>query len=479
MGKKKKRQSSIIVHQSPTLARLEAAEHSRRTEGWLAPDSGPNSGLRFDWQWVVKRHQDLVDNNPMALKAVSVIVNNWIGEGVTSTPVNATKRYERAAIEWQRMPEGDFYERFNYFGNQFLGAKTCATRGAYMIRKRINPDLLEKYGVVPLQLQLLEAEWLDTNKDNNRNIIFGQQFDDNGRLEGYWIRDQHPNETAWGLGTSITSTFVPKDEIALVFDCLRPGQRMGIPFGTAAILTLRDIADINDAQQLKDKIAACFFGVTYGDDVIRVNPSDPKELVNEGRLFDGISPGTVEHLPQGRNFQAFTPPSSGDFASTQKIYAQNVAAAYQVLPWQITGNLADINYSSIRGGWIEFHKRIGHLRWNVGIPHHCRRVCQWHDELARIAGLLKGPMTWQHTPPRREMQDPTKEIPMLIEAIRGGLMSLSEAQRSLGHLPKEVMDELTKDMERARAAGLALSSDGMTERLKSTPQTTDAPPANP
>jgi len=470
MGKKTKNKQKNKVLQPVTLARYEAAGITRTTENWYASDSGPNSGMRYDWQWLVKRHQDLADNDPLAGKAVGTIVNNWIGDGIMSTPNGATKRYRNLYNEWADMPESDFYERHNYYGGQSLGARTCAIRGAYLIRKRINPTLLEKYGVAPLQVQILEAEWLDTTKDNGTDIIFGQKFDSSGRLVGYWIRDQHPNETAWGLGSSITSQLVPKEEMSLIFDCLRPGQRMGIPFGTAAILTLRDIADINTAQQLKDKIAACFFGVTHGDDQTYLNPADPREKVVNGSLFDTISPGTVEHLPPGRMFQAFTPPSSGDFSSTQKIYAHRVAAAYQVLPWQITGDLSEVNYSSIRGGWIEFHKRIGYLRWNLAIPHHCRTVCRWHDELARMAGILKGPMTWEHTPPRRELQDPTKEIPALIEAVRAGFMSLSEVKRSFGYVPEQVMTELAEDIKAARGAGLVLSVDGMTEKVQSAPK---------
>ncbi len=39
---------------------------------------------------------------------------------------------------------------------------------------------------------MLEPDWLDFNKDNSQDILFGQQFDSAGRLMGYWIRDSHP-----------------------------------------------------------------------------------------------------------------------------------------------------------------------------------------------------------------------------------------------------------------------------------------------
>jgi lambda family phage portal protein len=311
---------------------------------------------------------------------------------------------------------------------------------------------LDRYGLVPLQVQMLEPDWLDFNKDNGVDILFGQQFDKSGRLQGYWIRDKHPGESLLSSGIKIQSTFVSKEEISLHFDSRRAGQRMGLPFGTAAILTLRDMGDIRVAQQMKDKIAACFFGVVE-------DPDGDKPVDGKPIAFDTIEPGAVEYLQAGRTFKAFSPPSSGDFVNTHKEYARAVAAAYEITYESMTGDLSNVNYSSFRGGWLEFSRRIAYLRGKVSIPGMLSPVCRWHDELAQMSGLLRGPMTWTHTPPRREMIDPTREIPALIDAVRAGIMSLSEVQRAFGYVPEEVIKELSTDIERARKAGLTLTTD--------------------
>jgi capsid protein len=57
------------------------------------------------------------------------------------------------------------------------------------------------------------------------------------------------------------------------------------------------------------------------------------------------------------------------------------------------------------------------------------------------------------------MIDPTREIPALISAVRAGIMSLSEVQRSFGYVPEEIIAELAIDMQRAKDAGLTLSVD--------------------
>lgn len=457
MGKRKKSKTQQVEALERQLfiersQAFEAAKQTRQTEGWWSSNSGPNSDLRQAWHWLVKRHQDLADNDSYAGRAVGVIVNNWIGDGIMSTPQGATKKYKGLWKTWAESPESDFYETHDWYGNQALGARTTAVRGAVVLRQRVRPELLERYGMVPLQVQTLEPDWLDFNKDNGVDILFGQQFDTAGRLQGYWIRDNHPGESVLATGVRVQSSFVPKQEIRLHFDCQRPGQRMGLPFGTAAILTLRDMGDIRAAQQLRDKIAACFFGVTTDTD----GEPDPGKT---GTVFDTIEPGANMHLPPGRTFQAFTPPSSGDFVSTHREYAHSVAAAYQITYESLTGDLSNVNFSSFRGGWLEFQRRIAYLRGKVSYPGMMDPICRWHDDLARMSGLLKGPVTWIHTPPRREMIDPTREIPALIDAIRAGLMSLSEVQRSFGYVPDEVRAELAQDIERARAAGLTLTVD--------------------
>ena len=450
MGKRRKAQEREIARR--VLGEFEAAKETRRTSGWWTSNSGPNSDLRQAWHWLAKRHQDLVDNDAYASRAVGVIVNNWIGDGIMSTPQGATRRYNQAWKRWADSPESDFYGIHDWYGNQAVGARTTAVRGAVLVRKRVAPELFDRYGMVPLQVQMMEPDWLDFNKDDGIKTLFGQQFDSAGRLQGYWIRNRHPGEMILGTGIQVQSTFVPKEEISLHFDSRRAGQRMGLPFGTAAILTLRDMGDIRAAQQMKDKISACFFGVVTDLD----GENDPSKT---GIEFDTIEPGAVEHLPPGRNFQAFSPPSSGDFVSTHREYAHAVAAAYEITYESLTGDLSNVNYSSFRGGWLEFSRRIAYLRGKVSIPGMLSPVCRWHDELAAMVGLLKGPMDWTHTPPRREMIDPTREIPALIGAVRAGIMSLSEVQRAFGYVPEEVITELAADMERAKRAGLTLSVD--------------------
>lgn len=69
-------------------------------------------------------------------------------------------------------------------------------------------------------------------------------------------------------------------------------------------------------------------------------------------------------------------------------------------------------------------------------------------QIAGMANRVNGRMVW--TPPRREMINPSEEIKALVIAIRAGILSLSEVQRSLGYVPQQVLAELSKDLKDAR-----------------------------
>jgi lambda family phage portal protein len=433
------------------LRAFEAAKESRRTENWYTRNGGPNADIRSAWQMLVRRHQDLVDSNPWANRAVRVITNNWVGDGIIGSPVGASRRYNDAWTDWADSVECDWNGKLNWYGLQALIARTTAVRGSCLIRRRFDPAMQDR-GLVGLQLQVMEPDYLDFGRDDGSKIRFGQQYDSQGKLEGYWLRQSHPGETEW-RGVRIQSEFVPASEIIHTYEVNRPGQGIGVPFGSAVLLHLRDIDDIASAMLLKTKIAACFTAFVYSN--------EPSDLATTSVLTETLEPGAIEILPDGKQITFANPPQSPDYVSHQKHHLHAVAAGYGISYEALTGILSDVNFSSARMGFLEFHRNIASWRWNISIPQVMDPVHRWFNEVARVA-QIRGPRKVIWTPPRRELIDPAKEIRALIEGVKAGFFSLSEIQRSLGYIPSEVMNELEEDMATAREKGLALSVDGAT-----------------
>jgi lambda family phage portal protein len=435
------------------LRAFESAKESRRTENWYTRNGGPNADIRTAWRLLTRRHQDLVDSNPWANRAVRVITNNWVGDGIIGSPVNGSRKYDQAWNDWADTIECDHDGKLNWYGLQALIARTTAVRGSCLIRRRMDERMTDQ-GLVGLRLQVMEPDMLDFGKDDGSRIKFGQQYDRDGRLEGYWIRQTHPGETEW-RGVKIDSEFVPASEIIHTYEVNRAGQSIGVPFGSAVLLHLRDIDDIASAMLLKTKIAACFTAFVYSN--------EPSDLAGTTALTETLEPGAIEILPDGKQITFANPPQSPDYVSHQKHHLHAVAAGYGITYESLTGILSDVNFSSARMGWIEFHRNVAAWRWNITIPQVLDPVHHWFNDAARLI-QLRGPRRMIWTPPRRELVDPAKEIKALIEGVQAGFMSLSEVQRSLGFIPAEVMAELESDFKDARERELALSVDGLTGR---------------
>lgn len=455
------------------LRAYEAGKQSRRTDGWRESSKGPNADLRQVLQRIVSRHQDQVDSDSWADKAIKVVVNNWIGEGIVGEPVNKNKKYSLLWNDWANSTACDFYGKLNFYGLQALVARTIAVRGSCLIRRRID-ERLASQGLPPLTLQVLEPDWLDMSKDNGSSIVFGKEYDDEARLTGYYIRKNHPGESDWRQ-SRLGSDLIQASEVCHVYDVRRPGQATGVPWGASSLLTLRDIGDHAQARMMLDKLACCFTAF--------VTDSDPDSAMSDANspdssiptLFEKLEPGAIEVLPPGKSVQFSNPPTAGNFIEMQRHHLHSVAAGYGITFEALTGILSEVNFSSGRMGWLEFHRNVGHWRWNIAIPQFLDPVSRWFADAVQMAGManrVNSRMLW--TPPRREMINPAEEIPALVAAIRGGLTSLSEVQRSLGYVPAQVIEELAQDLANARNKGLALSVDA---KLVSDSGVTQARPA--
>lgn len=432
------------------LRAFEAAKQSRRTDNWYTNSRGPNADLRLALQRIVARHQDLVDSDPWASKAIAVVVNNWVGDGIVGAPMGASRRFADGFREWAESTDCDWSGQHNFYGLQALIARTVAVRGSCVVRRRFDESLVTR-GLMPLQLQVLEPDFLDMTKDDGARIRFGKQYAENGKLEGYWLRRAHPGESDWTAQSIQQSDFVSKEEICHVYDVRRPGQATGVPFGVSALLKLRDVSDRDSAQLLKDKLAACFMAF--------VTDADADALGTGTELLDTLEPGVIEQLPPGKSVTFAQPPTSGDYVSNQKFHLLSIAQAYEITYEALTGDLGNVNFSSGRMGWMEMRRAVARWRWGIMIPQLLNPVAAWYRDTAAVIGAGRATARFEWTPPITWLVDPAREIPAYVNAVRAGFMSLSEIQRMLGYVPESVIAELGADMERARAAGLVLDVD--------------------
>lgn len=421
---------------------FEAASKGRRTQGWIAPGTDANAAASNALVNLRNRSRDLVRNNGYAAKAVQVIVENTVGTGILCKPTSkATGKVRQANEAWKLWADNvncDQDRVHDFYGIQALVMREVAEAGEIIVR-RIKTVPTEA-APIPLKLQLLEGDYLDHMKSERLKgggyIVQGVEFDAQGNKVAYWLFDEHPGDML--AATSASSKRYPESDIAHIYRVDRASQVRGVPFGASAMLPLRDFEEYEDAQIIRQKVAACFSAFVYDSEM-------PAEL-GQGQLpVDKVEPGMIEYLPPGKDIKFGVPPGVDGYGEFSKQMLHKVAAGYGVTYEALTGDFSQVNFSSGRMGWLEFQRNIESWRWRMLIPRLCDQVWEWFLEAAFLAGYNLDGVVPVWTPPRREMIDPNKEIGATITAIRGGLMTLSEAIRQNGYDPVEVLNERAAD----------------------------------
>lgn len=441
---------------------FDGGSKGNRFSTWYSPSSSVNSSMSGVIQTLRDRSRDLARNNPYAVKAKSSIGANVIGKGITAQIKNDTNlamadQLQQLWWKWAETTDCDSQSKVNFYGIQRQVIKTIFESGEVLIRKRRRRSNVNNS--IPLELQVMEPEFLDDSKEyfsNNAsdNYIYkGIEFNSLGNPVAYWLYPEHPGEDRL-RSLNHTSVRVPASDIIHLYRVDRPGQVRGIPWLTPAIIHLKDFNDYEQTQLVRQKIAACFMAF-YKD--IDPNLSDlPKN--DQGQYIDKVTPALIEALPHGRDIVFANPPTVENYKeySTQILrgIAVGVGVPYEVL----TSDYSQVNFSSARMGWLEFHRSIEEWQNDIFIANFLPTIWGWFSQYAEIQGLdtRNSYVVW--TPQRRAMIDPSSEIKAIRDEVRAGLNSLSGAIRELGRDPQEVFDQLEMDLKELEQRSLKLDS---------------------
>ena len=461
----------------------EAAGAGRRSFAWLPGNPGAVAALAATQTELRSKSRDLVRRNAWANAALESYVANAIGTGIKPQSLVADPALrERIQTLWRDWTlDADAAGLTDLYGLQALACRAMLEGGEALIRLRYRrkADGL----VVALQLQVLEPEHLpvtlNTTAENGNVIRAGIEFDRLGRRVAYHLYRTHPEDGAQlspfapmsGHG-GMETVRVDAAEILHLFRPLRPGQIRGEPWLARALVKLNELDQYDDAELVRKKTAAMFAGF-----ITRLAPED--NLMGEGAAdpngvaLAGLEPGTLQILEPGEDVKFSQPADVGaSYAEFLRMQFRAVAAAMGVTYEQLTGDLTQVNYSSIRAGLLEFRRRCEALQHGVIVHQLCRPIWQAFIEQAVLEGALTLPGYARGDPARRraylavkwipqgwQWVDPQKEFNAMLTAMRAGLLSRSEAISSFGYDAEDVDREIAADNARADALGLVFESD--------------------
>lgn len=459
----RKRQLYRELEKSEKLG-FESASKRDRLGGWKAPNTGVNSSFSGLLPLIRSRSRDLTRNNGYAQKAKRAIASNTIGKGITAQVKNkrspeAGQILENAWKRWAESTKCDANGQASLYGIQRQAIRTVFESGEVLIRRRRRRT--DSGMEIPMQLQVLEGDYLDETKDfttaKNGNYIFkGIEFNSLGIAVAYYLYKEHPGEDRL-RSINVGSVRVPASEIIHLFRVDRPGQCRGIPWLAPAIVQIRDFADYESAQLVRQKMAACYMAFIRDIDPDSSVGNTPKNA--EGDLIDKMTPASIEVLPFGRDVTFANPPGvPGDYSNYSTQILRGIAVGSGVPYEVLTGDYSKVNFSSARMGWIEFQREIS--EWQEmftmnGLP----KIWGWFTEYASILGYDTENAHVLWTPQRREMIDPVKEIKAARDEVRAGFNSWSGAVREMGRDPDEVISQIEQDNKDFDAKGIKVDTD--------------------
>ena len=445
----------------------DAARTSRDTWAWMAGSTSANAEVYGGFVNLRNRARDLTRNNGYANKALRVLADNIVGSGILAVARTKNKPLNAKINDlWARFcDECDFGGQLDFYALQRLAVRSVLEGGETVIRLRTASRANSARRAVPLELQLLEGDYIDHRKnglfDGKTHIHLGIELDENGKRAAYWLFRMHPGEMIYTQPMSYISDRIPAAEVLHLYEPLRIGQMRGVPWLTPGIIDARNIETYQEAERVRKRIEACVAAIVIGADDESQEGIAPHVVDYAGNRIEQFEPGLIAIARGSKDIKFTQPAANGGYHEAMRTDLQALAAAWGLTYELLTGDLSRVNYSSIRAGINEFRRMVETFQWLTAIPLMMRPVWRAFIDRAVLAGKLPEdtPYDVEFTTPKFEAVDPVKETEGDIAAVRSFLMPPQEAIRRRGFDPDVVLADHIAWHKALMAGGVVSDAD--------------------
>lgn len=450
----------------------EGASNGRLAQGWRAPPGDADTHIARSGQQLRDRSRELVRNNPLAAKIVTVHANNLVGPGIMprakTGKASTDKLLNNLFDEWSEQCHVD--GATNFYGLCYMMARSMVTDGEQFVRRRRRR--MEDGLAVPLQLQILDSEFCDWGKTtvvNGGEVISGIEYDVIGRRRGYWMFNRHPHGRT-AKAEALISSFVPAEDIAHAFEPLA-NQSRGVPWLSPVMTELKDLRDYELAENIRKKVEACHVGVVrpkLGDidpnvGLEEVPGTNPALRDLYGNPVDRMEPGMFAVASDGAEITFNNPAISAGVEAYIRTRHRSIAAGARQPYELMTGDFSQANFASGQLGLLDYQRFISAIQWHYLIPQVMQRIYGWFLQAAREGGKiplnLKVTVEWQ--PPEFEKINRLEDARADLLEVRMGKRSMPEIIAKTGRDPATVVaenDEFFQQLD-ATVSKLVLDSD--------------------
>lgn len=191
---------------------------------------------------------------------------------------------------------------------------------------------------------------------------------------------------------------------------------------------------------------------------------------DESITYSQLEPGTIQTLNPGEEIVWAEPADvGGNYTAWMKKQLHDVAAGMNITYEQLTGDLTDVDFSSIRAGLVEFRRRLEMERRNMIVFQLCRPfAARWLDMALLTPELNIGDyykrryyyINTQWDADAFEYVNPKEDVETIILEQRAGLKPHSQALGERGgHDAERIDKQYDEDNKRADKLGLVFDTD--------------------
>ncbi|MBS7789267.1 phage portal protein [Roseococcus sp. SDR] len=442
------------------LRAYDAAKPSRATKSWRAPSTSARTEDAPALRTLRDRSRDLGRNNPWAKTALLKLPAHIVGTGVVPRTVDGAERTRNRALSaWRGFAEEcDAESDLGHEAQQALAIRTVVESGEALVLWDVDRRRAGGWATRVLEPDYLDERFNEVSRNGSGRIIGGIELSARGERVAYHLFREHPGDMYPMLNRLSERVRVPAEFVDHIFHKVRPGQLRGIPWMAASMLGLRDMSDYIEAERWRKKITAALAAfvttqgtpATSGLGAVRTETS----ATGEQRGIEKIAPGTIKRLLPGESVTFSSPPADQGLDAYLRWELYAICAGLGLPYAELTGDLSNANYSSMRAGKLEFWNLLDAWQWLMVEPMLLKRAWRRVQATSGVPGMA---CEWGF--PKRHWVDPVKDVTAEIRAIRAGLTSSPEAIGSRGYDWRRTLAEQAEYKAAADAAGLVLDTD--------------------
>ncbi len=442
-----------------------AAKTNRSTGAWSPTDAGVNDVVEASSAAVRNRVRQLVRDFPYFARALNILVDYTVGEGIVyqsrvkdGSGDLAKKINQQNEDAWNWFAdEADISGKLHLYEMMRLAKRQDGESGEFLLVKTRSRD---PNRFIPLAYQMYEADWLcnfNQQATSTQNLI--SQGIEYHNKTGQVVAYHFYNPDSW---YRMEAERIPANSVIHGFQTLRPGQLRGISPFAPGVLVARDLSDHMDATLDQAKMASKWLAFVTSPDAMSRQLGVETDAETQQKIEE-LENGIIEYLSPGEDVKFPSNPHPGDnfdpFVRLILMMFSVVAGAPYEL---VSGDYRGMNYNTGRTSRNDFAHQLKPVV-NRHVRQFCKPVLVDFMNAAVLSGRLphanyfNNPRPylaahWQG--PGQASIDPLKETKAHIDQIKASINSPQRICRARGEDFEDVVRELGEAKKMVEGAGL-------------------------